>query len=193
MIKLTGEGQSGALPPSFAYAGKFDLAAHFILPVTRYLRAVNTEKYIVPAQRHLDIGCGDGYFLQRSRCEERFGLDPLMGDKIEDRLDFPDDHFDYVTMLAVIEHIADPMPLLREIARILKPGGKWVATTPKYAADRLIRLYVRHVAEHEHEVYYDLESFKALTEPLFEMVGHHTFIFGLNQVFCLKKHSNKDG
>ena len=160
--------------------------ARFVLPVTRYLRAVNVERYIESRERLLDIGCGDGYFIRRSQCTERYGLDKRMGDEVTDSLDFPDNHFDYVTMLAVIEHIADPMALLKEIHRVLKPGGRLVFTTPKKQAELLIRLYAKNIDE-EHETYYDLDQVREAAGDLYGIQGHHTFIFGLNQCFCLVK------
>jgi SAM-dependent methyltransferase len=45
-------------------------------------------------------------------------------------LDFPDAHFDAVVSVDVIEHVADPALLVREIARVLKPGGRAVITAP---------------------------------------------------------------
>ncbi|MCK9304074.1 MAG: class I SAM-dependent methyltransferase [Bacteroidales bacterium] len=157
-----------------------------MLPITRFLRAVNVERYIKPGERLLDIGCGDGYFVRRSKCTERYGLDKRTGDEVTDSLDFPDSYFDYVTMLAVIEHIADPRSIMKEIHRVLKPEGRLIFTTPKKQAEILIRLYAKNIDE-EHETYYDLQQVKQLAGHLFHIQGHHTFIFGLNQCFCLLK------
>lgn len=134
--------------------------------------------------RHLDIGCGDGYFLFRSKCRERIGLDKLLGDDVTDTLEFPDNHFDFVTMLAVIEHVADPQALLAEVSRVLRPGGRLIMTTPKRAADALIRLYFDDVDE-QHEDYFDLDGITRMAAPRFDLTGHHTFLLGLNQAFCL--------
>ena len=134
--------------------------------------------------RHLDIGCGDGYFLFRSKCRERIGLGKLLGDDVSDALAFPDNHFDFVTMLAVIEHVAEPRGLLAEVARVLKPGGRLIMTTPKRAADALIRLHVDDVDE-QHEDYFDRESITRMATLLFDVAGHHSFVLGLNQAFCL--------
>ena len=185
MIKITRHGQSGTHLQSFDYAAKRGLLGKIVLPLTRHLRAANAEKYMKPAQRHLDIGCGDGYLLKRSKSEERFGLDTLLGDEVHHHLDFPDSYFDYVTMLAVIEHMASPAELLTEIGRVLRPEGRLVITTPREAAETLIRLYAKNINQ-EHERYYDHQRLEAMTKSVFDIIAHHTFCFGLNQAFCLK-------
>ena len=186
MIKITREGQSGANLESLGYIKRRRLIGRIILPVTRYLRAINAEKYIKPAERLLDIGCGDGFFLRRSKCKERFGLDKLLGDEVSDKLDFPDSYFDYVTMLAVIEHLSNPEDIMKEVARVLKPGGYFIITTPRQAAEWLIKIYAKNIDE-EHKSYFDYDRMKGLAGVMFDIVGYHKFIFGLNQVFCLQK------
>lgn len=186
MITITQTETTGLQVAPFGYISGRKGLARFVLPITRYLRAVNAERYIEPRERLLDIGCGDGYFILRSKCTERYGLDKRTGDEVVDTLDFPDNYFDYVIMLAVIEHIVDPTDLLKEIHRVLKPGGRFVFTTPRKQAEFLIRLYAKNIDE-EHETYYDLDRVKALAGNLYDIQGYRTFIFGLNQCFCLVK------
>lgn len=94
----------------------------------------------------LDVGCGSGRFLhQMSQLGwESEGVEPdnkavlaaheAYGIKIfngfVEEVGFPDEHFDAITMNNVIEHVPDPVGLLRECRRILKPSGKLVVITP---------------------------------------------------------------
>ena len=98
----------------------------------------------------LDIGCGHGFFLKEmdrrgwqisgleiSKTGRRFikktmGL-AVFSEPLE-QLSLPNDMFDVVTLFYVIEHVIDPLLLLTEIRRVLKPEGlvliRWPHTTP---------------------------------------------------------------
>lgn len=114
--------------------------------------------------RILDIGCGSyPWFLQTVKVKERYGLDKsltreiiesidLPGTKLknwdyikEERLSFDDNYFETVTMLAVFEHIelSHLDRLISEINRVLKPGGRFIMTTPAGWTDPLLRLLAR--------------------------------------------------
>ena len=174
-------------PAEYAYCKSWNPVTKFILPITRYLRAVNAEKYIDKTiERILDIGCGDGYFLKRSKAREKYGFDELLGDKFVSLAEFPDGYFDCITMLAVIEHFTDHDVVLTHLWPILKPGGLLIITTPKKISENIVRLYAPEI-EDDHETYFDKKSLTDLIGKGFELQGHHTFELGLNQVFCYSR------
>lgn len=45
-------------------------------------------------------------------------------------LDFADESFDYVVSFQVIEHIEQDAEFVREVSRVLRPGGKFIVSTP---------------------------------------------------------------
>lgn len=89
----------------------------------------------------LDIGCGDGRLGRMWRGDRYVGLDhPATGAAwygarphvFADAacLPFMDASFDHVALLDVLEHLPEPRVALREIARILKHGGKLFINVP---------------------------------------------------------------
>ncbi len=96
----------------------------------------------------LDIGCGTGANLQALKqfgnttgsdvslaavqyCHSR-GLVEVVQQTDANRLPFDSGRFDLVTCLDVIEHIEDDLGMMREVARVLKPGGASLFTTPAH-------------------------------------------------------------
>jgi SAM-dependent methyltransferase len=72
------------------------------------------------------------YSGSQTRSEaERLGLLGSVIHEIHDgRLDFPDGWFDLVTNNQVMEHVEDLDSVLREIHRVLKPGGSVLSIFP---------------------------------------------------------------
>lgn len=53
-------------------------------------------------------------------------------------LPFPDNHFDMVTCQTVLIHVADPVVALKEMKRVLKPGGLLAVVEPNNAVPEII-------------------------------------------------------
>lgn len=64
------------------------------------------------------------------------GMEELLGEPVIklDRetvvLPFPNDDFDLTVCIDVHEHLDDPLPVTRELARVTRPGGTVIVTTP---------------------------------------------------------------
>ncbi len=70
---------------------------------------------------------------------EHFACEIDLFDAEHDPYPYPDGHFDTVLCCELIEHLKDdPMHLLAEVNRILKPGGHFLLTTPNIASLRAI-------------------------------------------------------
>jgi 2-polyprenyl-3-methyl-5-hydroxy-6-metoxy-1,4-benzoquinol methylase len=100
-----------------------------------------------PGARALDVGCGVGQVVARLREAgfEAHGVDVSAPNierarKFSDRcqlydgrrLPFPDGHFASVGALNVLEHVEEPEDFLRELARVVEPGGRLVVSSPNF-------------------------------------------------------------
>lgn len=113
-------------------------------------------------ERVLDVGCGDGYFLnrlvsetaQRMRAISGLGID-ISGNAIDlasseypelmfqvmdaESLDFEGDRFEWITSYGVFEHLPSPGEAINEMARVLVPHGRFALMMPTlgyYRTDR---------------------------------------------------------
>ena len=92
--------------------------------------------------RLLDVGCGAGWLGEhferytgvdvsaeavaaaRSRGLEALQVEPGR------RLPFEDGSFDGVVLKDVLEHVGDPVALVSDVQRVLRPGGRVFASSP---------------------------------------------------------------
>lgn len=117
------------------------LLKFLLLPFKHLLRGT----WIIPSGRILDVGCGNGAFLYKMReagmeahgvelsrdgcaAARKLGLDVRCGTLEQQR--YPANHFDVITLNHVFEHVPDPLDTLKELKRILKPGGRIIIAVP---------------------------------------------------------------
>jgi len=123
-----------------------DLTARNLL-ARRRLAVEMVGAAVPPSARVLDLGCGTGevsaqlirlgyevWGLDIAEPMVRYARDRCRSNRFRvgdmERLPFPDDAFDAVVCLGVIEYLAADDRALREIWRVLRPGGTAVISTP---------------------------------------------------------------
>lgn len=143
--------------------------------------------------RILDVGCGTGHFLAVAAAHgyEVYGVEPNPAEvqfaKSELKLpnihcgtlsdaNYPASTFDAVTIWDVLEHVEQPGVVLKEIARVLKPGGWVFAYTENFESFNVFvtREYSEIVTPEVHLRHYSPDTFRRE----FEQVG-----FRVEEVF----------
>jgi len=160
-----------------------------------------------PQCRLLDFGCGwearllkdvEPYISRgvgidrRAPAVESDKLTTLRVD-LEATLPFEPDTFDVITMLAVLEHLNDPLRVLGEIRRVLSPRGTLILTVPSHAAKPVLEFlaYRLHLVSHaeiaDHKRYYGRRDLDALAAQAgFRMRAHRYFQLGFNNFATLE-------
>lgn len=172
------------------------------------IRYRKIDKYIPRGGVICDVGCGrDAKFLKRHSSEIKmgYGLDFRISDSSLDNIkllnnkemkQFPieTDSCDAVFMIAVLEHLDNPLEMLSNIHNILVPGGQVVLTTPtplakpilEFMAFKLHIINEEEILEHKH-YYCKEEIFDLLTEVGFLKCSYRKFCFGVNSIIVAKK------
>jgi 2-polyprenyl-3-methyl-5-hydroxy-6-metoxy-1,4-benzoquinol methylase len=163
------------------------------------------KKY--PNCRLLDIDCGWEARLLKTvepYIKSGVGIDFKVGEiqtpkirtqrvTLDKTLPVPNESFDVVTMLAVLEHLAEPLAIAKEIERILVAGGRLIVTAPSRAAKPVLeflsyRLKIVSEAEiRDHKAYYNYRDLAALFgQTKLHIEQHRYFQLGMNN-FCVVK------
>jgi SAM-dependent methyltransferase len=131
-----------------------------------------------PTDVILDIGCADGHMLRTLKAAgyrhlhgleiSRYSVQRLRRDSIEmhwgklPRIPLPDDSFDVVIASQVLEHIIRRRLFVKEIRRILKPGGLACIFVPDNC--------LGPIDEKEHVICYNADSLRRFLDGYFASV-----------------------
>ena len=135
----------GELPGSYDEVA----AAFSFFQDQRWRRAAVEAVGARPGQRVLDVACGTGLVtaalverwgchvvgLDQSaamlgRARKRAAADPRLADRVDfvegeaEALPFADREFDHLTFTYLLRYVEDPAATLRELARVVEPGGR---------------------------------------------------------------------
>lgn len=155
----------------------------------------------------LDVGCGwearllkdvEPYVSRGVGIDRRVPAvdsDKLMTVRadLEGTLPFESHTFDVATMLAVLEHLHEPLRVLAEVRRVLRPHGTLILTVPSPAAKPVLeflayKLKLVNATEiGDHKRYYGRRDLRALSEQAgFRMHTHRYFQMGFNSLATLE-------
>jgi SAM-dependent methyltransferase len=148
----------------------------------------------------LDVGAGSGHLLDAAACAGWSTHAVEYGPRQHERLtalghdlhapllegrDLHDGSFDVVVLQEVIEHMRDPVHELREVARVLRPGGLLYVTCPNFGSlsRRLLGPRWRVVEYPEHLNYFTPSTLRSLTARCgFDELGSATTGFSISGV-----------
>src|SRR3989338_2861512 len=121
---------------------------HWFFRARRNILIYFIKKHAKPDSIIFDFGCGSGYLvgeLQKMDYDVRgmdfekeaidYGIDSGVKNLIlgsGNKIKYPDGSFDLITSFDTLEHIENEEPVIKELIRVLKPGGKMIITVPAY-------------------------------------------------------------
>jgi SAM-dependent methyltransferase len=164
---------------------------------------------IPPNAKVLDLGCGYNADLLRAIEDRIFfavGIDlkvnknfrsnkiKLLEHDLNRPLPFQENTFDVVTSLANLEHLERPERVLREIKRVLRPGGRLFLTTPSIYAKPVLEflsfdlgwLSEQEILDHKH--YFNRKRLERHCQSVgFQNWHHRYFQLGMNNFLMAVK------
>ena len=163
----------------------------------------------------LDVGCALGYFLKIAKdsgwetvglelsqigskhAKEKFNLKVI--NKTVEEASFSPNTFDAISMIGVLEHLPNPLQLLRQCMRILKPEGVILVVVPNMYS--LLNMVLRDKSltfdGRNHLVHFSKDTLqKCFSLSGFEIVFNDTLLTGIHNlakyIQFLDPHGNVD-
>ncbi|MFH1827802.1 MAG: class I SAM-dependent methyltransferase [Nanoarchaeota archaeon] len=153
----------------------------------------------------LEIGCSNGEllnFLPKSikytgidtnedfvkKAKELHPEQNFLCFTINEKKEIPVEKFHSIVLLALIEHLEDPLIVLIKLKKHLYPNGKIIITTPSPTSHYILTigaklgLFSKEALEEHHNYYTKRDLFNLFNTANFKILHYKQFQFGLNQV-----------
>jgi 2-polyprenyl-3-methyl-5-hydroxy-6-metoxy-1,4-benzoquinol methylase len=141
-------------------------------------RRFDNLKSLLPNTRLLDFGCGAGGFLNKARhlatsvdgIELELRVQKYWHEQItiHSSMESAGDGYDLITAFHVLEHLSDPIAILRTLAAKLAKNGRMVVEVPS-SEDALLTLYDSSAFQHftywsQHLFLFNAETLRQLAK-----------------------------
>jgi SAM-dependent methyltransferase len=126
----------------------------------------------------LDIGTSTGVMLDifKEKSWETWGVEPSKSAKVAsskghkilkgnfEKLDLPENYFDVVILNHTLEHLENPLFVVRKVKKVLKKGGILFVDVPNFGSlsARISKQYWKLLLPEEHIFHFDKKSLKKL-------------------------------
>ena len=102
----------------------------------------DVTRHFDPSAKVLDVGCGNAWIAEHFadytgidgspaavEAAAKAGRRVLLAD-VDQPLPFDDDQFDGAVLKDLLEHVSDPVAVVTEVLRVVRPGGRVFASSP---------------------------------------------------------------